>query len=695
MLYALILAGLVFLFVTFWHFVFERLFSPAGELEYYTKWRIDIYVSFFLSLFIVSLLLHSGAFLDAYLAFANAYLVLFVVIFVLILYLWKTIADFLQSKWPWLKVFLGKVFLGKVLLYLLEGFRGKVLLDLFVGLAMVLMFSLWFHKYTFLSAPEDASMDFAMRVNKCEEDGVCDFPGKDENQIPPKIVLLNIDDKTYDEWGKPLVTPRDRLKGLIEKAANDGARLILVDIFLDDKTAANCNDVPCDKVLKDYLANYDSQKECGGHKCPPIILIRRSFDDTKTGFFAVSKPPVRQMSSDFLGEKNAERWISSPTSLIQWTLPYFWVSEFDGRLRRWWLWQPVCENGKPKFIPTPQLLVASLISRKDKNYEVALKQLEEISTTRIDPDFVGKDSCPPDYGEPKELTDPIVLNDNFKINVGELSGGVINQRIMFIMPWVKEPSLSKRVSVSAKFDPVKGKQEIFTVYPVHLYLTSGFSPDPEITDSVVIIGNTHSNANDTHNTPLGNMPGMLVVANGIYSLFLNGGQIESPFWAKMAAESILLLVTALIINVASYFPQATNRGRRLKFLDWWHERLGYWPAMFVVTVIIMGPCLIHLSSVILRGSTWFYPFREGGTWIDFSLPLVAIFFHHVVTSFHELGKEKEEAIKRETEAKKRIAEAEEKTEKEKKEKLACQEELSKCKQNAQQLSLELQKVKRV
>lgn len=652
MLYALTLAGFVFLFVTFWHFVFERLMSPADELEP-ARLRMDLYVV----LFAVAVVLFARG--RSYFP-SNIYSAILLVISVtiLIFLVWNFIANKVGSSelasW-WREQKEQKDYLKR---------RESVVLDLWVGIFMAIIFSLYLHEYPSLADPEDASMDFAMTVNQCGEGRNCSFPNKGKNNIPPKIVLLNIDDGTYEKWGRPLLIPRNHLKQLIDSAAIDGARLIVVDIFLSEKTPTDgglgySGDKlhSDDQVLRDYLASYD-QKNCGDNKCPPIVLIRNSFRHTKSGFFGVDKWPVSRMRPSFLDESIKS---SSPTSLIQWASPVFWVSKFDGSLRRWWLWQPVCENDKPKFIPSVELLVASLTSKEDKNYKAVLTQLNEVSSNKIDPSFVEQTSCPPTY-EPKSLPESIIIG-NLTIEKDELSGGGINQRIMFIMPW--EGESSKITRVTAKFD--SGDKEILTVLPAYRYLNpdsmSSFNGD--IKDSVVIIGYSHFDTADMHKTPLGNMPGMMVIANGIYSLFLNGGQIESPVLTKFILEFVCLLIFAIFINIAVASSPKSDSG--------WHKYVGYWPAMFVVTGIIGG--LFILSSSPILSGFWGW---EGGIWIDFSLPLVTIFFHHIVTRFHDLGKEKKEAMARETEVREQATKVE-------REWQVCQEELRKCKQDTQQL----------
>ncbi|OQW91314.1 MAG: hypothetical protein BWK78_04990 [Thiotrichaceae bacterium IS1] len=683
MLYALTLAGFVFLFVTFFHFLYERLTSPADKLRFSARLGMDIYI--YVGIGIILAELHSDFSLFIYLAWLGG-----VTILVLLYLSWRFVKKVVKSVFLRLK---GGEKPGKKQEPVNWKYYLKmIVMDFSVGILMAVAFLVWFHKYPFLADPEDASMDFVMRVNQCGKESVCTFPGK--NNIPPKIVLLNIDNDTHKnkQWGggEPLFTPRDRIKQLIESAVQDGARLIVVDVFPSQKTSTYGLKTPDgldypenklhphDQELKDYLASYE-EKHCGSNKCPPIILVRESSrPTTESGYFDIQNLPVSQARQSFLEEA------VKPSSHIQWASPIFWTSKFDGSLRRMWLWQPFCEGNKQKFIPSVELLVAGLVSNESLDYEKALKKVNDISVSDIDPEFVGKDcsSEHPSYYEPKPLSKSIVLGENLTIEAGELSGGGINQRIMFTMPWKSSPQREGEEQTSsaitgspmmARFD--SAEKEILTIISAFRYLELHQEPNSmlfltqikeALKGSIVIIGNSHFDARDVHQTPLGEMPGMLVIANAIHSLLLNHGQIKSLGWGKIVAETMLIILLIVFIIVGVILMNVVP-----SILAW------YWFVMVVVT-----------------GCIWYFftgysaLFLKQGTWIDFSLPLVTIFFHHVVTKFHELGHKAKEAKTAKTEAKT----AGERAEKAEAQWQTCQGELDKCKQDKQQLLLNLEKL---
>ncbi|OQW92163.1 MAG: hypothetical protein BWK78_02510 [Thiotrichaceae bacterium IS1] len=681
MLYALTLAGFVFLFVTLWHFVFVR----RSELEPSAQQGMDIYVSVFIAAILGVVM---SKWLDTDFSLSVYFVWLGIMTFLILIFLlWVHIRSSPKRKLEKYKTPGEKPNLwSQIKLFFLR----RVLGHLIVGVSMAVLSLYWLHEYPFLADPEDASMDFVMKWNQCH-DGNCIFP--EEKNIPPKIVLLNIDDETYKKWGKPLFTPRHCLKDLIEFSVKDGARLIVVDISLSQRSptdqrfssSGSCQDQvqDQDQALKDYLASYE-KTHCGnGEKCPTIILVHDSLP-TKTekgGEFKVQSLPVPRTRQSFLEESIK----SSPH--IQWASPSHWVSVFDGVARRFWLWKPMCEEGKQKFIPSVELLVASLISKENLDYGTAVKEIEGMGK-EVDPDFVDRDcSTSTDSYKPKPLPGSVVLSENVKIGSEglPLTAGRIDQRIMFIMPWknnVEEEEEGSNRPVSAltngDYGRVKngkeGKDEnerILSILSAYRYLVLQRHPDSkhleeakrELQNNVVIIGNSHVDAEDSHKTPLGEMPGMLVIVNAIYSIFLNGGLIETFTLGKILGEALLIMIFG--VALMGFFSSVA--------------RIWYWLVMIPVTVLVWF-IFTWVSSTIL----W-----KDGIWIDFSLPLVAVFFHHVVDKFHELRQETKKAEKKLSNAKKELSNAKEEVDKVKKQLQSCQEKLDQCEQDKQRLSLGL------
>ncbi|OQW91163.1 MAG: hypothetical protein BWK78_05360 [Thiotrichaceae bacterium IS1] len=512
---------------------------------------------------------------------------------------------------------------------------GRALgIDLVIGIIMAMIFLLWLHNYPFLADPEDASMDFVMQRNQCDPDTKkCSF-SKNEN-IPP-ITLLDIDDKTYVKWERPPITPRNHIKELIDSAVNYGAKVIVVDIFMTHRQSiipkqreqhrylANfltqetleglynpAQSHPDDQELYEYLAKYASTYCSNGKKCPIIILIpdliqQKGQTAGNESIFDIHKQPVFQVQKSFLDEA-----VEKSSPYIQWASPKFLISPFDNTVRRLWLWHPVCNDQKPQVIPSVHLLVSAIVSNKSEDVGGSLKNVE-----RELHNFVEKDCNP--YYKPPSLQKPI---SSLKVGKGEIAGGGIRQRIVFTMPWPsKQEKDAKKGIDNQKFAfSTQRNESILRVFSVFGYLEQVKSSRKNllggrIRDSIVIIGGSHTDAQDIHRTPLGEMPGEFVIANAIYS-FLSYGEIRGTSVLEILGFKILLIV--LFVAMATFINNM--------FVSKLPSVLRYWRIVIIilVTAIEWFALQMWFSTELLKEGVWF----------DFSIPLVAILFHHIASQF--------------------------------------------------------------
>jgi len=507
----------------------------------------------------------------------------------------------------------------------LQRFLYILLVDLVIGVAMASVFLFWLHSYSFLADPEDASMDFVMKLNQCDSNPVrdpknlCNFTKKDEN-VPATITLLDIDDETYIKWGNLPITPRDRILELIDSATRNSAKVIVVDVLLTNRIPYDlAKEQEYDKELYNYLYNYAEKYCSNGKKCPTIILIRDLFQQGGSeNTFDVNEQPVYQVRRSFL-DKAVEH--SSPH--IQWASSIFLTSTFDNVMRRWWLWLPVCEDNKPQIIPSVHLLVSAIVSHKSDSVRESLKELG----CKLD-NFVEHD-CSNPYYEPLPLREPVSLSEIVEIRKGEVAGGGIRQRIMFTMPWLADQTekcdTTKCDSKRFAFHN-QGGEEIITVFHAFRYLKQMNGPQANlltgsIKNSIVIIGSSHSDAQDTYRTPLGKMPGEFVIANAIYSILLNHGEIKETSKLKILLyKSWLIIVFVAMASLINMFI-FTKLSRSLR----------YWRIVIVILVTTMEWLALQtlVSAELLKEGIWF----------DFSIPLVAILFHHIASQFQESEQE--------------------------------------------------------
>jgi len=124
--------------------------------------------------------------------------------------------------------------------------------------------------------------------------------------------------------------------------------------------------------------------------------------------------------------------------------------------------------------------------------------------------------------------------------------------------------------------------------------------------SIIVIGNTHIAARDTHLSPLGDMPGATILANAIYSEVAFGTIQTLPLW-----QSLLLVCVMTIIPVAIFagHHMACNQ---------YPDTLGLlssptWPALLVSTLLFLAWYLVSPWALFNRG-----------IWIDLVAPQVVV-----------------------------------------------------------------------
>ncbi|OQW91204.1 MAG: hypothetical protein BWK78_05265 [Thiotrichaceae bacterium IS1] len=470
-------------------------------------------------------------------------------------------------------------------------FYRKIPTNLLMGVSAVIVLS-FLHDTTPLMDIEDAGMDWVMKVRQG------DISPKQERSIPP-FAILDIDNETYKEWGYPPITPRDYLKNLIDAAVKAPARLIVVDVELPLRNTLVLNEQdkpkePCDKkllsqdelVLCEFIRDY--KEKCCTQTCPPIILVRTLLkSDPK------KQPQLRKSFLDDAVEK------SKP--YVWWATPLYSASGYDDVLRRWYLWKSYCtEENTPQMIPSVELLAATLI----RNTTLTA---EEHLTSSLK-DYQPK-SCSVDKSS-KKIGEETLIIGNFTMKVDAKQG--IMQRIMYSMPWTEPTSLGTRILCDRGNCDATTNQPIFQSFPAAGYLKNA-NGNPSILKNiegkVVIIGGSHdvSGEGDIHRTPLGKMPGMMVIVNAIHSLLQFSTLEQVGIIWKVSIEAFLIIVmTFLFVWFSGSFVGILISG--------------------ILTVVLILPVTIFLLKF--------------GIWLDFAIPLLVVQFHHITVAFEDSNEKK-------------------------------------------------------
>ncbi len=466
--------------------------------------------------------------------------------------------------------------------------RRRFLPNLIVGLSMAVLVH-YFHDSPFLREKEDAAMDWVMRIRK----GAV----KKEPAIP--FGWIDIDEKTYRDWDEPLYLPRTKIADLIEFAIQSDPRMVVVDIDLAQRGHDKDFDQPVVEILEKHAADCQGKPlNCAG--CPPIVLIAslRTSDSTM--------PEQRPSHLDD---------IVSDSPHFFWASPLF-EKDWDQNIRRWRIWESVrsqAENMTIKALPSCQLLAGIFLTEPEGTVETVQNCLDSAVTA-------GFRTTAKASGDNKKISidcmkKPVDLwtpdHDQREIVEVDLFGDRLAQRIVYNIPWQEAATsisdgtipITKTIEEPARKDKKSYHPErllLSRVSALNLSGTKGRSSIGDFKDRVVFIGGSFRDSRDIHATPLGEMPGVLILINAFHSL-LQYGKIKEVLAVILLVEAILIVFAGVVFSLWD------------SFLAW------------SILSLVIGLALIPLS-IILFGY---------GFWMDFALPFFAVQLQNLISSYED------------------------------------------------------------
>ena len=360
------------------------------------------------------------------------------------------------------------------------------------------------------------------------------------------FVFIDIDADSVIAMGEPLITPRDKLveflKFATEPTGGSGPKAIIVDIALSHRTdeldgrRSSENGEPADKgalpnadqLLWDFL-------EHGYNGDVPIILARGfSLDYSESASdhprpepsFLDDHPSVMPMS--WWASETAAQNPPAKQRRIFWAAPLY-ARDSDLLVRDWHLWTPWCLNGQVGAMPSVQLATVVLASDSPSQTLSELRRhLTELAPTECG---VGIKQ-----GE-KKARAMIVTNtgaDGAGITI-DVNNGDEARRIVYTMPWHPTAGGSS-----------KGRSIHMVPIPAHKILPAEkeqTAPNPSILNNrIVVIGASNRTAGDDHLTPIGAMPGAMILMNSIQSLSQLGTLRPVPWTYELAVAVVLIIV---------------------------------------------------------------------------------------------------------------------------------------------------------
>ena len=421
--------------------------------------------------------------------------------------------------------------------------------NILVGILIAVAIHRWNH-ITPVVGLQDAAMDVMMQVSQ-------NLPRMRPAILggaPIGYTFLDIDEDTYRTWGEPLYTPRDKLLRLIQFAADGGAAVLVVDVDLS-RRGFNAEH---DAALTAFLQKRASRKEG-----TPIVLMRSFHPRADRTTVEFTSEVRRSFLDEYL------EWTAMP-----WAQPLFRRTVSDGIVRYWQMIAPACLNGRPVVVPSAQL-VAFIGLLKWRGDDAAA------SAARSAVSALAPAACDKSAATLMPVNKTLQLGPH-RIQLGQDAG--IGERIIYTVSW-NPGQVPDLLSVPARL------------------VTESTAPlsSEAVAGRVVVIGASYADSGDLHQTPLGLMPGALIIVNATKSLASFGQIAEPPTVVRWAVELVLIVGTALAFS-----------------------RLGS----------VLGTLTSTIAIVALLVPLSFYFFKFG-VWVDFAVPLLAMSLHLILESFEK------------------------------------------------------------
>jgi CHASE2 domain-containing sensor protein len=355
----------------------------------------------------------------------------------------------------------------------------------------------------------------------------------------PAITLIDIDDATWLEWGANVVTPRDRIAVLLHRIAASQPLAIVLDVDL------SYPDPKGEGVLYGVLQNYPDN-------APPLILVRalkhlalkpHAPPEQRITIYELpfeGKVPVLEGKDASVDGKEPTVGSQVPAvkgkENITFAAPLF-ERDADGLVRRWRLFVQTCIDNHPQVVPAAHVAAAVLAREAvaHKTNTLAAHPIWQKLSSNLA--AFNADNC--------EATRPIekgviAADTEFarKIAVDRTDAST---RIIYRVGWRNGAAA---LGPSIVMDGIH--MPLVSVRPARLVTSpEATTPIPGLVGHIVIVGGSFADSGDWHQTPLGRMPGSLLLANAILALTINGTPTEPDFWKRTKISLVIIAFAAV------------------------------------------------------------------------------------------------------------------------------------------------------
>ncbi len=417
---------------------------------------------------------------------------------------------------------------------------------------------------------------------------------------PPKLVLVDVDDHTWRDkrWGgaEPARAPVELLASLIDAAFQRGASQVVLDIAIEGSTGRE-SDLLEDRLFATRLASMlDAPWFASDRQLVLVRTLRQPLPVHRKLLANLAQDPVPFADGyfdDLRESPTIDQVVARSQGRIVLAAPFFSISP-DRVLRDWQLLQVVCQRtdqakqGVLQVVPSVQLAVAARHFGLPAGAQPwnARQRAEVCVPFPADPSDA---TAQPDASLASALrvrADAVAAAGWSATRAAFATHGV---RMAHQVPQVDD--LGNRVVFRWAHPP--------SVIPALDMLFSQVRHD--LKNRVVLIGQTFPESGDHHYTPLGDMPGAVVLLNAIDSMTRHRIVGQPSAWITVP------LALAMIVAVGYAFAR-------------WRSLLG--------TVVA--------TCAILAVLPWlsFSLFKQG-VWLDFALPLLGIQVHKMITTLEE------------------------------------------------------------
>lgn len=313
------------------------------------------------------------------------------------------------------------------------------------------------------------------------------------------VTLIDIDDETLALFGPVDRAPRRLVADLIRLTTTKAPMGVFVDLDTSRPSPQAEADAPLVALVQDYPAD-----------APPLAFARRFASGEAAG--AATTETLKPLSSILDSALAARPHVFSLASIAR--------ADGDQILRRAQLFATLCNASEGATYASPHLFAAALRNHGAGGRDV-LKSFLDTKTAQT---CAKAQAAPPVWPRNGEIAAPI-----------------------WFLPGLTGEGTSPWVSHGGRLQPA------FRRLSARTLLTANGSPlparaiaDDPFAGRFVIIGSSHADSFDMHMTPLGLLPGALIVATSVATAPATLSGYPLPGWLKIAVSvAVFIVVVAL------------------------------------------------------------------------------------------------------------------------------------------------------